>query len=144
MCVNMWGRACRRWTAWARILTGKGGPTLCLFLLQGPERAGAGGWVPPSVSSWGYHLSTPPEAALVSTEPPDVCDWVPGIDSILYVQGHVFSAHSHFECIPSTPPSQLSILFLMCFLRSCSAMVINSNAPSLKCQSKRQRDLKEQ
>lgn len=122
--------------------TGRGGPTRCLFLLQGPEWAGAEEWDPPPVSSWGYQRSTPPEAALVSTDPQMSVSVSAGIDSILYIQGHVLSAHSHFECIPSTPTSQLSTLFLMCFPSSCSAMVINSNTPSLKCQSKLHRDLR--
>lgn len=68
-------------------------------------------------------------------------DWAPMPDS---KQEHLFQADSHTECIPLTPTSHQNYLFffLMCFPSSFSATVINSNTPSLKCQSKLHRDLR--
>lgn len=53
-----------------------------------------------------------------------------------------FILGSHTECIPLTATSQMSFFSLMCFPNSFSVTVINSNTPSLKCQSKLHQDLR--
>lgn len=116
-----------------------------LSLQQGRERAGGvrrtGRWVPPSVSGWDYRLTTPPLVHGAVQTGPQVAmsSW----HLFLYsLSPGAFILGSHTECIPLTATSQMSFFSLMCFPNSFSVTVINSNTPSLKCQSKLHQDLR--
>lgn len=102
---------------------------------QGTGRAG--GQAPPtSMCRWVSQLTTPRLVDRAS----DV--WVLASVPSSSKPRIIYSRLSHVECVPLTPTSQLSIFFLVCFPSSFSATVINSNTPSLKCQSKLHRDLR--
>lgn len=132
MCVNMWERDRLRWNwlGWDAEL--QKGALPCDHPPVGTE--GAGQRVPPAESCGVPGLLRAQGVA----RSPDVHDY-----SILLSPGaRIPGSPSHWKCsFHSNCTSQWQFfvfffLFLICFPSSFSAAVINSNTPSLKCQSK--------
>lgn len=109
---------------------------------RGPSTAtvphqGTGEEEPPAADHTSYSAMswTGPRISMTTWHPrlhsPNLGTFLPGSDPHC-----VYSSHSYLHHITTI------FFFLMCFPSSFSAIVINSNTPSLKCQSKLHRDLR--